>query len=55
MSAESKMRGERFSVFMGSVLVTQSSALSFYDPVRPHQHPRRNRQADLLGRVQIDH
>ena len=25
------------------------------DPVRPRQHIRRNRQADLLGSFQIDH
>ena len=24
------------------------------DPVRPRQHTRRNRHADLLGRIQID-
>src|SRR5262245_10374375 len=27
---------------------------SFDYPIRPHQHVRRNRQADLLGRFQID-
>ena len=28
--------------------------MSSDDSVRPHQHIRRNRQADLLGRFQID-
>ena len=37
---------------LGSVLITQSSALSSYDFVRPRQHTRRNRQADLLGGLQ---
>src|SRR5215831_10062332 len=27
---------------------------SFDDPIRPHQHIRRDRQADLLGRFEID-
>ena len=37
-----------------SALVTQYSELSFDDSVRPHQHIRWNRQADLLGGFQID-
>jgi hypothetical protein len=38
-----------------SVLSTRYSALSAYDPIRLHQRPLRNCQADLLRRVQIDH
>jgi hypothetical protein len=28
--------------------------MSFYDSIRSRHHARRNRHADLLGRIQID-
>jgi len=38
-----------------SALSTRYSALSSDDLIRPHQHVGRNRQADLLGRLEADH
>ena len=37
-----------------SSIPNPKSKISFDDPVRPHQHVGRNRQADLLGGFQID-
>ena len=36
-------------------LPLQRSVRSFDDPIRPRQHTRRNREADLFGGFQIDH
>ena len=41
-------------LFPQSKIGNLKSKMSFYDPVRPHQHIRRDRQADLLGGFQID-
>ena len=41
-----------FSSF--SVLASFLCVFLFYHPVRPRQHFRRNRQADLLGGFEID-
>ena len=38
-----------------SVLSTRYSALSSYDFIRSRQHIRRDRQADLLRRFQVDY
>jgi hypothetical protein len=37
-----------------SKIGNRKSKMSSYDPIRPHQHVRWNRQADLLGGVEID-
>ena len=36
-------------------MLSAQCLLSFYDFIRSRQHIRRNRQADLLRRFQIDH
>jgi hypothetical protein len=38
-----------------AAFVTHSAALSADYPIRPRQHPLRNRDTDLHGRLEIDH